>query len=221
MRQAEMQTFLESEEEAGRHVFNFDALGEAFPRESRHTLNSSLIRMVKAGLLHRAARGIYFNDCPRERDLWLVERIAAAMRPGHYTYISLVVALSEWGVISQVPYSLTMVTTGRSGRYNVPLYRTTRPPTWNPSLKRNSCALRFVHTSQSPEKIMATRMPGYHLLPFAEPEQALADYRRCHRPGSHFPEQLDMEIYAEVVAERQEYRNSLIADCVARHGHSH
>ncbi len=208
MQRNEMQTFLERAEEDGRHVFTFDELSAAFPRESRHTLNESLRRMVAAGLLHRAVRGIYFNDQPRKRYPWLAERIAMAMRPGHFTYITCERALAAWGVMSQACFALTLMTTGRSGVYSVPQYRPLRPPPWCPDLKRDVRFICFTHTSQRPEDIQAKVLADYSLLPFAEPEQAVRDFLR-RRPNWFM--KLDMEIYEDVVEERRQYRAGLAA----------
>lgn len=208
-----MKAFLDKAEDAGRHVFAIEEIGEAFPGESRRSLNGSLRRMVAAGLLHRAARGIYFNDNPRKRDPWLAERIAQALRPGHYTYISLSQALSEWSIMSQVVVAITLMTTGRSGRYNVPLYHPKVPTLDNPEMRRNRCYILFTNTAQSPQDIHASILEGYHVLPFAEPEQALRDFLQS-RPSWRI--KLDMETYDDVVAERQEYREWLAKSATGR-----
>ena len=202
MRRVEMQQFLDREEEAGRHVFRLEKLAAAFPGESPGTLNKSLRRMVSAGLLHRAVRGIYFNDQPKKRAFCLAERIALAMRPGHYTYISKTQVLSDWSIISQQTVALTMMTTGRSGHYMVPLYRTTKPLPWNPKQERHGCWLLFSHTRQRKEDIKADVLEGFHLLPYARPEQALSDYRRCWPRPRH---ELDMEYYRHIIAEQQAF----------------
>ncbi|MCY4460442.1 MAG: hypothetical protein OXC26_08620 [Albidovulum sp.] len=201
MRQADMAAFLQREEKAGRHVFTVGGLAKAIPRESRRALNESLRRMTIAGLLHRAARGVYFNDRPRQRDPWLAERIAQALRPGHFTYISNSLVLSDWSIISQATVALTMMTTGRSGRYRVPLYRALQPTRRNPRPKRHGCILVFSHTTQRPQDVQADIIADFHVLPYATPKQALSDFRRCRPRWKH---ELDMEIYKEAVAERRQ-----------------
>ena len=201
MRQADMAAFLAREEEAGRHVFTVGDLAKAFPRESSRTLNESLRRMASADLLHRATRGVYFNDRPRHRTPWLAERIAQALRPGHFTYISNSLVLSDWSIISQATVALTMMTTGRSGRYSVPLYRALKPPRRNPGLKRHGCILIFSHTTQRPQDVQADVIANFHILPYATPKQALSDFRRCRPRWKH---ELDMEIYREAVAEQRQ-----------------
>ena len=49
-----------------------------------------------------------------------LENVAKAMRRGEYNYVSLESALSEYGVISQIPMRLTVMTTGRKGEVNTP-----------------------------------------------------------------------------------------------------
>ena len=209
MRRTEMKAFLERQEDERRHVFTFDELARAFPCESRRTLSESLRRMVAVGLLHRAARGIYFNDQPNRRDPFLAERIAQTLRPGHYTYITQDLALSAWGIMSQHCFALTLMTTGRSGTYSVPLYRAKQPGHWSlGNSERNGRFIIFTHTAQQPEQVQASILRDYSHLPFAEPEQAVRDFLRS-RP--HWSVKLDWEIYEDVVEERRQYRTGLEA----------
>ncbi len=105
----------------GRAVFTYPDMRMMFPDESAKTLSESLRRLVRAGLLERVGKGIYFNPLSQRSHGRLLEEIAAAMRGGEYNYTSLECALSEWGVISQLPMQyLTVMTTGRKGTFRTP-----------------------------------------------------------------------------------------------------
>lgn len=74
-----------------------------------------LSRAVKAGILCRICKGIYFypvRDYPQGN---LLFHAAARLRAGELNYISLETVLSDAGVISQVPIQwITVMTSGRS-----------------------------------------------------------------------------------------------------------
>ena len=93
-----------------------------FPDEDEKTLEKSLQRMVKDGLLVKAARGVYVNAAAARRSPdRIIEEVAIALRPGRLCYLSLESMLSEYGVISQIPLShLTVMTTGASGTHDTP-----------------------------------------------------------------------------------------------------
>jgi len=105
----------------GRHVFTKQQLAKLFPADSPKTFTEGLSRLVKAGLLVRACRGVYVNPHAQSFDSYVVERIAKALRRGEYNYVSLESMLSEYGEISQIPIDrLTVMTTGRKGSYKTP-----------------------------------------------------------------------------------------------------
>lgn len=105
----------------GRYVFTRRALAKLFPEDSPKTFGEGLTRLVKAGLLVRACRGVYVNPHAHSFDSRVIERIAQALRPGEFNYVSLESALSEYGDISQIPIDrLTVMTTGRKGVYDTP-----------------------------------------------------------------------------------------------------
>lgn len=106
---------------AGRHVFTRRELAKLFPRDNAKTFAAGLNRLVRAGLLVRACRGVYVNPRAHSLDSRVIERIARALRPGAYNYVSLESLLSESGAISQIPLDrLTVMTTGRKGTYETP-----------------------------------------------------------------------------------------------------
>ncbi|MDE2423438.1 MAG: hypothetical protein KGN31_04425 [Betaproteobacteria bacterium] len=122
MKRMELITSLTSLERRGVFVFTKKDLEKLFPTEDEKSMEKSLQRMAKDGLLIKAARGIYVNALAAVRHSgWIVEEIAKALRPGKLSYVSLESMLSEHGVISQIPLSrLTVMTTGAGGVHKTP-----------------------------------------------------------------------------------------------------
>ena len=150
----------------GRYVFNLYDLSEMFPEDSPKTLHEGLGRLVKAGLLSRACRGIYVNDNAQSFDSYVIEHIAKALRMGEYNYVSLESILSEYGLISQIPIDrLTVMTTGRSGTYKTPYG-----------------VIEFTHTKRSANDIIKgiQSVPGRPLR-IAKKATALRDLKRIGR----------------------------------------
>ena len=105
----------------GRYVFTKHDIAKLFPHDNAKALNEGLNRLVKAGLLKRACRGIYINESAQCFDSYTIEHIAKALRRNAYNYISLESILSEYGEISQIPLDLlTVMTSGREGIYKTP-----------------------------------------------------------------------------------------------------
>lgn len=121
MNQAEAFDVFRRWDKKGRYVFTRRQLAKLFPKDSPKTLAEGLGRLVKAGILVRACRGVYVNPHAHSLDSRTIERIVQALRPGEYNYVSLESILSEYGEISQIPIDrLTVMTTGRKGVYKTP-----------------------------------------------------------------------------------------------------
>jgi predicted transcriptional regulator of viral defense system len=121
MRQSSAVAVLRQWDRKGRHVFTRSTLAKLFPQDSPKTFAEGLNRLVKAGLLVRAGRGVYVNPHAQSLDSRTIERIAQALRPGEYNYVSLESMLAEYGDISQIPIDrLTVMTTGRKGVHRTP-----------------------------------------------------------------------------------------------------
>ena len=149
----------------GRIVFTLSDLRKMFPHRSDKTLSESLRRLVRDGLLERAANGVFVNPLSSRSRLHLLETVACAIRRGEYNYLSLECALSEWGVISQVPMArLTVMTTGRKGTFDTP-YGT----------------IEFTHTRRSATSILANTVRRDRPLRLATALAALRDLRRVGR----------------------------------------
>jgi len=153
-------------DEKGLYVFTKHDLQKLFPEDNSKTLSEGLNRLVTAGILKRACRGIYVNESARHFDSYTVERIARALRRGEYSYISLESMLSEYGVISQVPIDrLTLMTTGRKGTYETPYG-----------------IIEFTHTKRSVKNILSnTQKVSERPLRMASKGAALRDLKRVGR----------------------------------------
>lgn len=121
MKKIEALRLLQAWDKKGWHVFTKHALQKLFPKDNAKTFSEGLNRLVNAGILQRVCRGIYVSKEAVSFDQYVIERIAKALRPGEYNYVSLESMLSEYGVISQIPVDrLTIMTTGREGIYKTP-----------------------------------------------------------------------------------------------------
>ena len=121
MRTVEAVKTLAEWDRRGRIVFTLADLRKLFQHRSDKTLSESLRRLVHSGLLERAANGVFVNPLSSRSRADLLEEVARAIRNREYNYLSLECALSEWGVISQVPQAyLTVMTTGRKGVFRTP-----------------------------------------------------------------------------------------------------
>jgi predicted transcriptional regulator of viral defense system len=147
-------------------VFSKHEIGKLFPADSPKTLAASLRRHVKDGLIEHACRSVYVNRNANSLDSFTIERIAILLRAGHYNYVSLESALSEYGAISQIPLDrLTILTTGRSAVYET-TYGT----------------IEFTHTKRTVEDILKNtiRIEGRPLR-VASKQTAWRDLKRVGR----------------------------------------
>lgn len=150
----------------GRYVFSRRQLAKLFPEDRPKTFSEGLNRLVKAGILAHACRGVYVNPHAHSFDSRVIERIAQALRPGEFNYVSLESALSEYGDISQIPVDrLTVMTTGRKGVYRTPYG-----------------VIEFTHTSRPASDILShvRRVDGRPLL-IAGRDAAWRDLKRVGR----------------------------------------
>jgi len=100
----------------GRVLFTRKELRKLFAQDGDAAFKRGLARLISLGALRRVSRGLFLFALIDSRDPHLLEQIAVALRKGCYNYLSLESALSEYGVISQVPLvGITVMTTGRSG----------------------------------------------------------------------------------------------------------
>jgi len=163
--QTARQRFDEWDHREGRSLFTRRDLAKLFPEDSPKTLQEGINRLRRQGLLEGVARGIYVYALARTDDPYRLERIARAMRRGEYSYVSLESALSEHGMISQIPVDrLTLMTTGRKGTYRTP-YGT----------------IEFTHTSRAVSRLLERSRDVGRPLRLATPEAAWTDLKRVGR----------------------------------------
>ncbi|MDY0309836.1 MAG: DUF6088 family protein [Castellaniella sp.] len=180
MNQHQALRVLRALDDTGRYVFRRQHLRACFHEESEKTFAASLARLVETGILIRAARGVYVHDAAKSRDSYTIERVAIALRPADLNYISLESALSEYGVISQIPMDrITLMTTGREGEIRTP-YGT----------------IEFVHTKRDPADLRQATISTDRPLRMARAETALRDLRRVGR-NLHL---VDPKVLEEVLA---------------------
>ena len=112
---AKLRAILERLADSDHYLFATRDFVPVFPSLSEPALHALLSRAHRSGLLERVTKGIYLYprvDYPRGLEL---HHTAARLRANHLNYISLETALSDAGVISQVPAGwVTLVSTGRS-----------------------------------------------------------------------------------------------------------
>jgi hypothetical protein len=159
---------LESLADAEHYLFGPDDLSPVFPDLSRPALKMLFARAVADALLEPICRGVYFYPrAPYPRGYTLYH-VASKLRAEAFNYISLESALSDAGVISQIPLSwLTVMSSGRSNVIACGRFGT----------------IEFIHTSRSPESVAARLVYDPRCRLFrARAELALEDMRRCRRP---------------------------------------
>ena len=117
------------------YLFTLSDLRSALPTLSPGAFKVLLSRAEKSGLFKRICRGLYLYPKVKFPHGLLLYHAAARLRADAFNYISLETALSDSGVISQVP--INWITLMSSGRSNV-----IRCGDWG--------TIEFVHTAQKP-----------------------------------------------------------------------
>ena len=129
-------------------IFHFQHL-RLFTGKSNHALRIALKRLTDHKVIQRICRNYYANPVNRPS---LEEVSAVIYKP---SYISLESALSQYGILSQMPYTLTCVTTQLPKIFKTSFgdirYRQIQQKHFRGFLQKNGCYI-------------------------AEPEKAVADY---------------------------------------------
>jgi predicted transcriptional regulator of viral defense system len=122
----------------GHCLFTIKGLAGLYPDLSNAALKTLLSRAVKSGYLEKICRGVYLYSQNYVNDGRILFHTAALLRADDFNYISLETALSDAGVISQVPINhISIMSSGRSSTINCGKYGT----------------IEFIHTMQKPEHI--------------------------------------------------------------------
>ena len=97
------------------YLFTLADLRGTFPAYTAGAFRALVSRAEKAGLLRRICRGIYLYPKVNYARGLILYHAAARLRAGEFNYISLESALSDAGVISQIPMNwITLMSSGRS-----------------------------------------------------------------------------------------------------------
>lgn len=101
--------------DADHYLFTNDDLQGALPYHSHGAFKALLSRAQKEGLLKRVCRGLYLYPHVSAPGGLLLYHAAARIRANQFNYISLESALSDAGIISQIPVNwITLMSSGRS-----------------------------------------------------------------------------------------------------------
>jgi hypothetical protein len=121
-----------------RCLFTPNDLRALLPDLSEAAFKTLLTRAVQANYLERVCRGLYLYKQGTPKGL-LLFHIAARLRANDFNYISLETALSEAGVISQVPINwISIISSGRSNIISCGRWGT----------------IEFIHTRKRPEMLV-------------------------------------------------------------------
>ncbi len=96
------------------HLFTLADMQGAFPGYSSGAFRALVSRAEKTGLIRRVCRGLYLYPKVNYARGLILYHAAARLRAGEFNYISLESALSDAGVISQIPMNwITLMSSGR------------------------------------------------------------------------------------------------------------
>jgi hypothetical protein len=163
-----LRDILENLSDSEHYLFSPNDFSVVFSDISKDALKMLLHRAVSEGLLKNICRGIYLNpkvNWPRGLTLY---HAASKLRAYTFNYISLESALSDLGVISQIPINwLSIMTGGRSGTISCGAWGT----------------IEFIHTSRSAECLASDLIYDHTCrLWRASPALAINDMKLCKRP---------------------------------------
>lgn len=97
------------------HLFTLADMQGAFPGFTPEAFRALVSRAEKTGLLRRVCRGLYLYPKVNYARGLILYHAAARLRAAEFNYISLESALSDAGVISQIPMNwVTLMSSGRS-----------------------------------------------------------------------------------------------------------
>jgi predicted transcriptional regulator of viral defense system len=121
------------------YLFTLQDLRALWPEMSDSAFKALLSRAVNAEILDRVCRGLYIYKRAQPPSGLALFHMASLLRAAEFNYISLETALSDTGVISQIPINwITIMSSGRSSIVSCGKFGT----------------IEFVHTNQKPTHIM-------------------------------------------------------------------
>jgi len=120
------------------YLFSSSDLAAAVPDLGTSALNALLSRARGNGLIQRICRGLYLNPRADYPVGLVLYHAASRLRAGEFNYISLESALSDAGVISQIPMNwLTLMSSGRNYTFDCGAFG----------------HIEFIHTKKKPDSI--------------------------------------------------------------------
>jgi len=164
-----------------RYLFSSKDLRSVLPEISDSAYRAVLNRAERDGVLKRACHGIYICTLYTYAKGFELYHIAAKLRASEFNYISLESALSDYGVISQIPLQwLTIMSSGRTHVVNCGSFG----------------KIEFIHTKRKASALSAELIYDQRTrLWRASVSLALADMKFTQRNC----ELLDMEIVDELI----------------------
>ncbi len=97
------------------YLFALNDLRGIFPEKHPAAFKALIGRAEQSRLLQRVCRGVYLYPDANPNNGLTLYHAAARLRAGEFNYISLESALSDAGVISQIPINwITLMSSGRS-----------------------------------------------------------------------------------------------------------
>lgn len=134
-----LSTWLANEASEKNYLFTTHGLRSLFPTLTDASFKTLLSRAAESEVLIRVARGLYLYQPALPADGLLLFHIANILRANEFNYISLETALSDAGVISQIPtHWITIMTSGRNNTIQCSHYG----------------SIEFIHTNQKATEIM-------------------------------------------------------------------
>jgi len=149
------------------YIFTLQDFRLLLPELSDSAFKTLMSRAVKGGILEKICRNLYTYNANLYSKGHLLFHAATYLRSCAFNYISLETALSDLGIISQVPINtITIMTSGRSNIISCHRFG----------------IIEFIHTQQKPEHIMEqlTYDPNLRLWR-AHATLALRDMKITHR----------------------------------------
>jgi len=132
-------TWLEKNANDQRYLFVAQDLRQLFPTISDGAFRAFMSRAVKAGYIDRICRNLYAYKPSKHSHGLLLFHVASYLRSNEFNYISLETALSDAGVISQIPINyISIITSGCSNKIDCGKFG----------------SIEFTHTEQKPTDIM-------------------------------------------------------------------
>src|SRR3989339_1507785 len=131
--------WLEHNADEQRYLFVLQDLHVLLPHLNDVAFKTFMTRAVTSGYLDRFCRGLYAYKAATYSQGLLLFHAAAYLRSDQFNYISLETALSDAGVISQIPINyISIMTSGRSNKIDCGKFG----------------SIEFIHTEQKPTDIM-------------------------------------------------------------------